>query len=105
MNANEVLAHEFEQQRNRLTALAFRMLGSSSEAEDAVQEAWLRLSHSDAAAIENLGAWLTTVVSRVCLNVLQSRRARPQVPLSPDPRDAGAVAGLSAGPGATPEPE
>jgi len=60
------------------------MLGSSGEADDAVQEAWIRLSRSDAAAIDNLGGWLTTVTSRVCLNVLQSRRSRPEVPLDPD---------------------
>jgi len=60
------------------------MLGSPAEADDAVQEAWIRLSRSDAEAIENLGAWLTTVLSRVCLNVLQSRRAHPEVPLEPD---------------------
>ena len=60
------------------------MLGSRSEADDAVQEAWIRLSRTDADAIENLGAWLTTVLSRVCLTVLQSRRAHPEVPLDPD---------------------
>jgi RNA polymerase sigma-70 factor (ECF subfamily) len=60
------------------------MLGSASEADDAVQEAWLRLSRSDADAIENLGSWLTTVLSRVCLNILQARRSRPEVPLGPD---------------------
>ena len=59
------------------------MLGSASEADDAVQEAWIRLSRSDADAIENLGAWLTTVLSRVCLNMLQARRSRPEVPLAP----------------------
>ena len=60
------------------------MLGSTSEADDAVQEAWLRLSRSDASSIENLQAWLTTVVSRVCLNILQARRTRPEVALDPD---------------------
>jgi RNA polymerase sigma-70 factor (ECF subfamily) len=59
------------------------MLGSTGEAEDAVQEAWLRLSRSDAESIENLASWLTTVVSRVCLNILQARRSRPEVPLGP----------------------
>jgi RNA polymerase sigma-70 factor (ECF subfamily) len=78
------LAHRFEEHRTRLTALANRMLGSASEADDAVQETWLRLSRSDADAIDNLGGWLTTVLSRVCLNVLQSRRARPEVPLEAD---------------------
>jgi RNA polymerase sigma-70 factor, ECF subfamily len=74
----------FEEHRGRLTSLAYRMLGSSGGADDAVQEAWIRLSRSDADAIENLGGWLTTVTSRVCLNVLQSRRSRPEVPLDPD---------------------
>ena len=60
------------------------MLGSATEADDAVQEAWIRLSRSDAEAIENLGGWLTTVLSRVCLNILQARRSRPEVPLGPD---------------------
>ena len=78
------LAQRFEEHRTRLTAVANRMLGSASEADDAVQEAWLRLSRSDAASIENLGGWLTTVLSRVCLNILQARRSRPEVPLGPD---------------------
>jgi RNA polymerase sigma factor (sigma-70 family) len=84
------LAERFEAQRPRLTAVAHRMLGSASEADDAVQEAWLRLSRTDADAIENLPAWLTTVVSRVCLNVLQSRRVHPEVPFEqpvPEPAD------------------
>jgi RNA polymerase sigma-70 factor (ECF subfamily) len=71
----------FEHHRPRLTAVARRMLGSTTEADDAVQEAWIRLHRSDAAAIDDLGAWLTTVVSRVCLNTLQARRVRPQAPL------------------------
>jgi RNA polymerase sigma-70 factor (ECF subfamily) len=72
--------------------VAYRMLGSTSEADDAVQEAWLRLSRSDAAAIENLGAWLTTVLSRVCLNLLQARRLRPEVPLELDDEDVDELA-------------
>jgi RNA polymerase sigma-70 factor (ECF subfamily) len=81
------LAQEFEQQRPRLRGIAHRMLGSQAEADDAVQEAWLRLSRTDAATIENLGAWLTTVVSRVCLNVLRAREARHEqlVDQVPDP--------------------
>jgi RNA polymerase sigma factor (sigma-70 family) len=75
------LAARFEEQRPRLTALARRMLGSAGEADDAVQEAWLRLSRSDATAIENLGGWLTTTVSRVCLNLLQRRRTHAEVSL------------------------
>ena len=81
------LAHEFEHHRARLRAIAHRMLGSQAEADDAVQETWLRLSRTDPATIENLGAWLTTVVSRVCLNVLRARDARHEhlVDQIPDP--------------------
>ena len=70
------LAQRFEDKRRHLRALAYRMLGSLTEADDAVQEAWLRLNRSDAAAIENLDGWLTTVIGRVCLDVLRSRRSR-----------------------------
>jgi RNA polymerase sigma factor (sigma-70 family) len=70
------LAVRFEENRDRLRGVAYRMLGSVSEADDAVQEAWLRLSRSDSDGIENLNAWLTTVVSRVCLDVLRSRKSR-----------------------------
>jgi RNA polymerase sigma factor (sigma-70 family) len=73
----EALGEVFEQHRPRLLAVAHRMLGSRSEAEDAVQETWLRLSRSSPAAIENLGGWLTTVVARICLNMLRSRRHEP----------------------------
>src|SRR3954451_16109735 len=90
MHETDWLAQRFEDRRPRLTALANRMLGSASEADDAVQEAWLRLSRSDAESIENLGAWLTTVTSRVCLNILQARRARPEVPLDPEPAEPAA---------------
>jgi RNA polymerase sigma-70 factor (ECF subfamily) len=76
MQAQEWLAEQFEQNRGRLRGVAFRMLGSLSEADDAVQEAWLRLSRSDAEEIENLGGWLTTVVSRVCLDILRSKKSR-----------------------------
>ncbi|MEU3654986.1 sigma-70 family RNA polymerase sigma factor [Streptomyces sp. NPDC032161] len=76
METNELLAERFEENRSRLKAVAHRMLGSASEAEDAVQEAWIRLSRTDSAAIENLGGWLTTVVGRVCLDMLRSRRSR-----------------------------
>jgi RNA polymerase sigma factor (sigma-70 family) len=82
------LAERFEEHRPHLRAVGYRMLGSVTEADDAVQEAWLRLSRSDAREIENLGGWLTTVVARVCLNMLQSRRARREEPLGvhvPDP--------------------
>jgi RNA polymerase sigma factor (sigma-70 family) len=88
MDENQWLAERFEEQRSHLRAVAYRMLGSLSEAEDAVQDAWLRLSRSDASAIENLGAWLTTVVARICLNMLRSRQLRREDPLDihvPDP--------------------
>ena len=73
---DEWLAERFEGHRARLRAVAYRMLGSTGEADDAVQEAWLRLSRSGAGGVENLGGWLTTVVARVCLNMLRSRRSR-----------------------------
>jgi RNA polymerase sigma factor (sigma-70 family) len=84
----EWLAKRFEEHRTHLRAVAYRMLGSLSEADDAVQEAWLRLSRSDTSAVENLGGWLTTVVARVCLDELRSRQSRREEPLSvrmPDP--------------------
>ena len=70
------LATEFEEQRPQLRAVAYRMLGSQTEADDALQEAWLRLSRTDRAAVDNLGGWLTTVVGRICLDMLRTRRAR-----------------------------
>ncbi|MFB8005120.1 sigma-70 family RNA polymerase sigma factor [Nocardia sp. NPDC056000] len=75
------LARRFEEYRTHLLAVAYRILGSGSEADDALQEAWLRLSRSDAEEIENLGAWLTTVVARVCLTMLHSRKTRREEPL------------------------
>jgi RNA polymerase sigma-70 factor (ECF subfamily) len=75
---NEWLAQQFEEQRTRLRAVAYRMLGSLSEAEDAVQEAWLRLSGSAHGDVDNLGAWLTTVVARISLNMLRSRKTRSE---------------------------
>ena len=81
MDENEFLAERFEESRPHLRAVAYRMLGSISEAEDAVQEAWLRLSRSDTTGVENLGGWLTTVIGRVCLNMLRSRRSRREEPL------------------------
>ncbi|WP_405793027.1 sigma-70 family RNA polymerase sigma factor [Streptomyces sp. NBC_01506] len=77
---DEALAGAFEKQRGRLVAVAYRMLGSRADAEDAVQEAWLRLARQDAAGIDNLAGWLTTVVGRVCIDVLRSRKARPEAP-------------------------
>jgi RNA polymerase sigma-70 factor (ECF subfamily) len=87
MNEAEWLAERFEEQRPRLRGVAYRMLGSLSEADDAVQEAWLRLNRTDASAVQNLEAWLTTVVARISLNMLRSRKARHEEPLRllPDP--------------------
>jgi RNA polymerase sigma-70 factor (ECF subfamily) len=76
MDEHEWMAERFEENRAHLRAVAYRMLGSLSEADDAVQEAWLRLSRSGASGVENLGGWLTTVVGRVCLDMLRSRKAR-----------------------------
>src|SRR2546421_39735 len=78
MGDNDLLAAEFERNRTRLRAVAYRMLGSVSDAEDAVQESWMRLSRSDPEAISNLPGWLTTVVARVSLDMLRSRRARQE---------------------------
>jgi RNA polymerase sigma factor (sigma-70 family) len=80
MNTDNGLAQRFEEQRAQLRAVAFRLLGSASEADDAVQEAWFRLSRSDADGIDNLRGWLTTVVSRVCLDMLRARTARREEP-------------------------
>jgi RNA polymerase sigma-70 factor, ECF subfamily len=88
MNEDDWLAERFEENRTRLRAVAYRILGSLSEADDAVQESWLRLSNSTASDVENLGGWLTTVVARVCLNMLRSRKSRREDPLDvhlPDP--------------------
>ena len=83
MDEREWLAERFEANRTHLRAVAYRMLGSVSEADDAVQEAWLRLSRSDTGEVENLRAWLTTVVARVCLDMMRSRRSRREEPLGP----------------------
>jgi RNA polymerase sigma factor (sigma-70 family) len=88
MEERDWLAERFQEHRPRLRAVAYRMLGSTSEADDAVQEAWLRLSRSNAGEIDNLEAWLVTVVGRVALNTLRSRRTRREVPIEahlPDP--------------------
>ena len=83
MNQYDLLAHQFEEHRAHLRAVAHRMLGSPSEADDAVQEAWLRLGRSGAGGVENLGGWLTTVVARVCLDMLRARRSRREESLGP----------------------
>ena len=88
MDENQWLADRFEEHRARLRAVAYRMLGSLSDADDAVQETWLRLSRTDAGEVGNLGGWLTTVVARVCLNMLRSRGTRREQALGlrlPDP--------------------
>jgi RNA polymerase sigma factor (sigma-70 family) len=84
MDERDWLAGQFEAHRSHLRAVAYRMLGSSSEADDAVQEAWLRLGRTDASAVDNLGGWLTTVVARVCLNMLQARTTRREEPVGED---------------------
>src|SRR5690348_10900543 len=88
MNENDWLAERFQEHRPRLRAVAYRMLGSTSEADDAVQEAWFRLNRSEAGAIDNLEAWLVTVVGRIALNMLRSRNTRRDQSLDvyvPDP--------------------
>src|SRR3982751_965130 len=88
MSDQDWLAERFEAERSHLRAVAYRMLGSLPEADDAVQEAWIRLSRTDTSDVENLRAWLTTVVGRVCLNLLRSRRTRRESSLEthlPDP--------------------
>src|SRR3954466_3929517 len=87
MDEHEWLAERFEANRTHLRAVAYRMLGSLSEADDAVQEVWLRLSRSDTAGVENLAGWLTRVVARVCLDMLRSRTSRREEPLAPQLTD------------------
>jgi RNA polymerase sigma-70 factor (ECF subfamily) len=87
MDEREFLAERFEEHRSHLRSVAYRMLGSTGEADDAVQETWLRLSRADTDDVENLGAWLTTVTARVCLNMLRSRGTRREEPLAPSVPD------------------
>ncbi len=91
MPEQEWLGDKFEENRGHLRAVAYRMLGSLTEADDAVQEAWLRLSRADASTIENLGGWLTTVVSRVCLDMLRSRSSRKEDALDTQPAEPVAI--------------
>jgi RNA polymerase sigma-70 factor, ECF subfamily len=93
VDESDNLTECFEAHRTRLTAIAYRILGSSNEADDAVQEAWLRFSRVDTSGVDNLGNWLTTVVSRVCLNMLQARKSRPQPPADPEVSELTAVSG------------
>jgi RNA polymerase sigma factor (sigma-70 family) len=83
MDEKNFLAEKFEANRGRLRAVAYRMLGSTAEVDDAVQETWLRLSRTDPGTVENLGGWLTTVVARVCLDMLRSRKSRREEPIGP----------------------
>ena len=101
MTERDYLAERFEENRTHLRAVAYRMLGSSSEVEDAVQEAWLRLSRADTTGIDNLGGWLTTVVARVCLDMLRSRKSRREEPFAPEAPET-----IATGPsGSSPEHE
>jgi RNA polymerase sigma factor (sigma-70 family) len=88
MQEHEALAEQFQANRAHLQSVAYRMLGSPSEADDAVQEAWLRLSRSDTSGVENLRGWLTTVVARVCLDMLRSRKSRGELPITERVPDA-----------------
>jgi RNA polymerase sigma factor (sigma-70 family) len=105
MDERDWLAQQFEEQRGHLRGVAYRMLGSLSEADDAVQEAWLRLSRTDASGVQNLGGWLTTVVGRVCLDMLRARKtrreesldARVSEPLADRARQTGRVGGPTGG--------
>lgn len=101
MNEREYLAERFEEHRAHLRAVAYRMLGSVNEVDDAVQEAWLRLNRANRAEIDNLGGWLTTVVARVCLDLLRSRQSRREEPIDLDTPEAIA----SRAPGGSPEQE
>ncbi|MGH9003301.1 MAG: sigma-70 family RNA polymerase sigma factor, partial [Acidimicrobiia bacterium] len=92
MDEHDWRTEQFEAHRGHLRAVAYRMLGSGSEADDAVQEAWLRFSRAGTGGVENLGGWLTTVVGRVCLDMLRSRTARREEPVGarvPDPAPGG----------------
>src|SRR5688572_16794790 len=84
MTERDYLTERFEENRAHLRAVAYRILGSSSDVDDAVQEAWLRLSRVDATGIDNLGGWLTTVIARVCLDMLRSRKSRKEEPITPE---------------------
>ncbi|MGE0868425.1 MAG: sigma-70 family RNA polymerase sigma factor [Kofleriaceae bacterium] len=85
MSDNDWLAHQFQENRGHLRSVAYRMLGSTSEADDAIQEVWFRLSRSDTSEVANLSGWLTTVVARVCLDMLRSRKSRRERPLDDEP--------------------
>src|SRR5258706_4164035 len=98
MDQHSLLTERFEETRRRLRGVAYRMLGSLSEAEEAVQEAWLRLNRIDTATVESLGGWLTTVVSRVCLDMLRSRKSRREEPIDAQVTEPSVVRGEGADP-------
>ena len=98
MDERDYLAGRFEEHRSHLRSVAYRMLGSSSDVDDAVQEAWLRLSRADAGGIDNLGGWLTTVVARVCLDMLRSRTSRREEPLTPQAPEPAATGAAGSSP-------
>src|SRR5258706_2685848 len=97
MTDTEVLAAAFEEHRDHLRAVAYRLLGSTSDAEDAVQDTWLRLTGADTSEVKNLGGWLTTVVARVALNMLRSRRHRQEEPVGDSWPGAAEMAASAAG--------
>src|SRR5215470_1750028 len=102
MADGDLLATAFEEHRDHLRAVAYRLLGSMTDADDAVQDTWLRLTGTDSGEVENLGAWLTTVVARVSLNMLRSRRYRNEEPVGdswPGAAEMAARAGAAAAPG------
>ena len=105
MDENDWLAQRFEEHRTHMRAVAYRMLGSIGEADDAVQEAWLRFSRSNTSGVQNLGGWLTKVVSRVCLDMLRSRRSRREEPLGQPPGGRMPELIVSHGDGIDPEHE
>src|ERR1700760_2377827 len=84
MNEENFLARQFEANRDHLRAVAYRMLGARGEIDDAVQETWLRLSRSDTSDVANLRGWLTTVIARICLDMLRSRKSRREEPMGPE---------------------
>src|SRR5689334_18745042 len=94
MNERDLLVERFEAQRGRLRAVAYRMLGSASEAEDAVQEAWIRMTSADADAVDNMTGWLTTVTARICLDMLRARKSRRADAVDPNRSDRAAVIDL-----------
>ena len=105
MDKHKLLVEKFESNRPHLRAVAYRMLGSRSEADDAVQEAWLRLMRTEASGVENLGGWLTTVVARVCLDMLRSRKSRREDPLDGELDADMRETLVSSGTGSNPEEE